>query len=94
MAEMFIIRRADGEPFGDEYAFYAVGDADDWLPAEEADHDDDTAYEILECRVIKRKMFYASNLCPVCFGEEEIDGKECVDCGGSGERPEAIEEIL
>ena len=79
-AAMHIIRRADGEEMG-EYAFWATDGPDGWDVAENADHDEDTVYEILACYPVSRRKFLWSTLCETCDGE----GDGCPACGGSGE---------
>jgi len=77
---MHIIRRADGEEMG-EFAFFATDGPEGWDVAENADHDDDTVYEILACYPVSRRKFLWSTLCETCDGE----GDGCPACGGSGE---------
>ena len=84
---MHIIRRADGESFDGEYAFFATDGPTGWDVAENADHDEDTVYEILACYPVARRKFLSSTLCPTCDGE----GDGCPACAGTGEHepPEA-----
>jgi hypothetical protein len=87
---MHIIRRADGEEIG-EFAFFATDGPDGWDVAENADHDEDTVYEILACYPVTRRKFLWSTLCETCDGE----GDGCPACAGSGEcEPPEAERIL
>ncbi len=84
---MHIIRRADGEEMG-EFAFFATDGPTGWDVAENADHDEDTTYEILACYPVARRKFLSSTLCATC------DGDGCEACGQTGEQGEPDAELL